>query len=166
MTEIKLTLDDPAQTVELLHNAARHAGGTGWDHKSAQHTDWLARQITAAIEQQATPAIDEPTEFGSMVRAPWSGKDILWVRWLHSSWLSETGVTTAWSQLHNPEVLRVGIGEPVADQDSFSRGVLEGQRYVCIQATVGLGQLLADAITAERKGGLQRAIELIERLQP
>lgn len=131
MTDITITLPDPAQTVELLHNAARHAGGTGWDHKSAQHTDWLARQITAAIEEQVKPAVDD-LPAGSLIRARvtrWSSaaewpddtSNVIMRRSADGYWNATDGdpsapfavVPSRTDHITITEVLRVGIGEPV-----------------------------------------------------
>lgn len=65
------------------------------------------------------PAIEEPTEFGSMVRSPWNGRDRVWIRVNRGHWEEETGIGAEWSELHSPEVLRIGVGpEPLAEWEN------------------------------------------------
>jgi hypothetical protein len=119
------------------------------------------------LEKDAKPV--EPTEFGSIVRAGLQGSDReLWQQTPLNGkhyWMSQSGVVEVWSELTDVEVLRVGLGEP-ADQDIYSRGVIEGQRYTCIQAHVKLQRLHDEAITSERKNALEKAIQAVEELAP
>lgn len=88
--------------------------------RGAVHALRMANLDTMAddMEAQLKPAIEEPTEFGSMVRAGatnWTTRPLLWQKTPAAGkhyWESETGVVEVWSELTHVEVLRVGIGEP------------------------------------------------------
>lgn len=64
------------------------------------------------VEEQVKPVVEEPKEFGSIVRA---GQDeysnrVLWCRTRKGAWFSEEGAAVgSYSFLDKPEVLRVGI---------------------------------------------------------
>ena len=95
MTEIKL---DPDK--HDIHDLIRYLEG---DHHMSVYD---RQQVANALRKQVK---DTEPPFGSVVRAPWSDKSLLWVC-LWRGWQSETGVVTDWSQLRNPQILRVGIG--------------------------------------------------------
>jgi hypothetical protein len=123
VTEIKLTLDDPAKTVALLRDASAAAGSSGSNHTAGMHVRWLAD----FIEEQVKPAVEQPTEFGSIVRAGLDGLSdrVLWQRWAKGGWQSEEGAFVAsFDVLDHPEVLRVGIG--ATTPKPISEGVAEG----------------------------------------
>lgn len=84
--------------------------------RGAVHALRMAHLDTMAddMEAQLKPAVEEPQEFGSLIRAPWSGKSLLWAKTARNSWWSESGIATTWSELTDVEVLRVGIGQPLA----------------------------------------------------
>lgn len=94
------------------------------------------------MEAQLKPAVEEPKAFGSIVRAGYDEHTdrVLWVR-AGRGWFAETehGFHSSFAGLHNPEVLRVGIGEPGDEEwaaakyeattalaDAYSRGYHEG----------------------------------------
>src|SRR6266540_2453579 len=128
-------------------------------------------------------SIEEPTEFGSMVRAPWNGKNLLWIKAADNSWWPESGIATAWSELRSPEVLRVGIGETVptdADEFMVSAGFsprpdvapesTEEYRDGFSEAKLAMRQQLRNlrsgAITAERQNAYDKAIAVVKEIQP
>ena len=122
-----------------------------------RHTlEALLEQVEAQLPK---PAVEEPTEFGSIVRAPWSSKKLLWFKAADNSWWSESGVATAWSQLRNPEVLRVGVGEP-PDVTAFSRGWDEAvsllRKYVI--------QYASSAHTGQHKDAYKAAIDRLTEM--
>lgn len=139
------------------------------------------RELADSIEEQVKAVVEEPTEFGSLVRAGRSGSDrVLWhPTTFHGKhyWMSETGVVEVWSELTDVEVLRVGLGEPEsvatqisrmsrfaheADKDAFDAG-FDACRAGAHQK---LCALLADAITSERKNAFEKAIQAVEELAP
>ncbi len=63
MTEIKLQLDDPAEFARYARAHASQIPGA-WRGRADQYLS-----IAEQIEEQVKPAIEEPTEFGSIVRA-------------------------------------------------------------------------------------------------
>lgn len=172
MTEITLNLDNPAQTVHLLKEAAHHAGGTGWDHTSAQHTSWLARQIADQITDE--PVIEEPTEWGSIVRARRVGtgsEDTTLLRWqrrYQEVWESEPagdlGILheSSWEYFTDVEVLRVGVGGQRFAEDNPDW--FDGFKDRGARDLAALMKLRADAITAERKDAYSKAIEAIKEV--
>lgn len=105
----------------------------------------VLREIADRIEEQLTPAIEEPQEFGSIVRAaaPHHHR-ALWTRSPMTGdhyWMSEKGYAEVWPELTDVEVLRVGLGEPVnvhefmtsagfgstpAQEDAYARGYVDG----------------------------------------
>lgn len=120
MTEITITLDDPARTVSLLKDTATYCNSD-----AGVHTHWLAEHIEARIPKP----VDEPREFGSIVRAT-CGPDLIGIMWQYAPargrhyWASETGTVGVWRDLTDVEVLRVGIGEPSGD--AYARGYEDG----------------------------------------
>jgi len=118
-----------------------------------------------AIEEQVKPAVEEPTEFGSIVRAlgPY-GKSMLWQKTPEKGkhyWESETGVVEVWPDLQDPEVLRGGVAES-GDSYDYKQGVND----TVIQAVARLRTLRAEAITSERKSAYDCAISTVEELRP
>lgn len=167
MTEIKLTLDDPAKTAALLKDAAAAAGSDGCNHTAGMHARWLADQI----EGQVKPSVEEPEAFGSIVRAVCLGgtEPQLWQRSYGDGkhyWESATGVFDVWSDLTDVEVLRVGLGEVPSDSqkaaqdDAYVLGAADMKARVRKQFI----QLASSAITSERKEAWRQAIEAIEAL--
>jgi len=95
----------------------------------------ILQQIADSIEEQVKPAIEEPEEFGSVVRA---GVDaisdrVLWVNSASGYWFSETSRRADFPDLYHPEVLRVGIGgtwlievaTPPAEDDPIEAAIVE-----------------------------------------
>lgn len=132
----------------------------------------IARQVA---EQMPKPAIEEPTAFGSIVRAGWpnqpkGSEHPLWQRTHHVGnhyWANEFGDVEVWSELTDVEVLRVGVGETAgakaikdAQADAYRAGaaVFKG-RVIAV-----LRSLRNVAITAERKDAYIKAIEAVEEV--
>jgi hypothetical protein len=71
------------------------------------------RELADSIEEQVKPAIEEPTEFGSVVRA--TNSDKLYVLADPTDpgtpWCGADGFWHTWLGLGPVEVLRVGIGD-------------------------------------------------------
>lgn len=174
MTEIKLTLDDPTVSARALryvveeYLAKKHAEGMVGSGSMAPLLD----QIADSIEEQVKPAIEEPKEFGSIVRAGYDAHTdrVLWVR-TPGGWYAEesAGFHAYFPGLHNPEVLRVGIGEteddPAVDQ-AYGNGQYVGWGEALAAASRKLRTLRAEAITSERKNAYDVAIRTVEEMQP
>jgi hypothetical protein len=124
------------------------------------------RWIAESIEEQVKPAIEEPTEFGSLVRARSFGPlSMLWQRSPVNGkhyWESENGAVDVWSELTDVEVLRVGIGE----NDDFAVGeaFTAGVRNTVARGTRVLKGFRDQALTAERKDAYQNAINVLREL--
>lgn len=78
----------------------------------------LARQLRIAVKQ---PRVAEPEDFGSVVMAGIDGLSdrVLWLRSASGYWFSETSRRATFSDFHEPEVLRVGVG----DEAAYNNGV-------------------------------------------
>ena len=76
----------------------------------AAHLDLMADDMEGHLK----PAIEEPQDFGSVVRAGIDGFSdrVLWLRSASGYWFSEESRRATFSDFHEPEVLRVGVGEP------------------------------------------------------
>ena len=134
MTEIKLNLGDHFSPEWLAANLRERAAYMGED-RGAEDTAAKLHELADSIEEQVKPAIEEPTEWGSVVRARrvgYGAEDTTSLRWwrqntrdANDSWASEPagdlGVrySSHWSYLHDPEVLRVGVG----DEAAYNNGV-------------------------------------------
>jgi hypothetical protein len=117
MGEIKM--NDP--DLREIASALRYLAGRE-DECGSNRRKW--GEIAAAIEEQVKPAIEEPTEWGSVVaarRVGYGSEDttrLRWQRWnsIGDSWRSEPagdlGVVyhSDWSYLTGVEVLRIGVG--------------------------------------------------------
>lgn len=79
------------------------------------------------MEAHLKPAIEEPKEFGSVVRAGFDAHTdrVLWVR-TPGGWYAEEkhGFHAFFAGLHDPEVLRVGIGD--SPEAEYHRGYEAG----------------------------------------
>lgn len=128
----------------------------------------LLRDLRDSIEEQVKPAIDEPQEFTSVVRATSHGEPMLWQKTpMHGKhyWESETGAVEVWSELTDVEVLRVGLGE-APDNESYRKGFEFGMREMNTQIHLRHLEQLAESITSERKNALEKAIQTVEELAP
>jgi hypothetical protein len=142
------------------------------EHARAKGYEWIAQ----SIEEQVKPAIEEPTEFGSIVRArhPTDPDGVAAELWQMSPthgqhyWQSESEQLAVWSELRGPEVLRVGIGEqPLA---AWELNLLDGQALRGIEDVVARGIRVLEgfrdqAITAERKDAYQNAINVLREIK-
>lgn len=134
----------------------------------------VLREIADRIEEQLTPAIEEPQEFGSIVRAaaPHHHR-ALWTRSPMTGdhyWMSEKGYAEVWPELTDVEVLRVGLGDErplqLVAEDAQLKGFVAGRYDAAAQIHYRLQTLLAEAITSERKNALEKAIQAVEELAP
>jgi hypothetical protein len=162
VTEIKLTLDDAQADLTLLREAV-----VGYGNQSQIRA--LLTRLALSIEEQVKPAIEEPKEFGSIVRAGYDEHTdrVLWVR-TPGGWYAEesAGFHAYFPGLHNPEVLRVGIGErlDVAPEETEKYNL--GRSDLAYDVLTKLRTLRAEAITSERKNAYDVAIATVEGLQP
>lgn len=111
MAEIKLNSED--LSIDTLKRCAQKAGSDGSDATAALHLHAVIRAIEAQIPKSKP---DEPTGFGSVVRATSPhGRTFLWQKTPNAGkhyWEAEDGTVEVWSELTDVEVLRVGVGEP------------------------------------------------------
>lgn len=158
MSEIKLDTEkhDIDDLIRYLHG----------DHHMGVHDRWqLVKDIVA---QMPKPAVKEPAEFGSVVRASNDGINLrLWTPAPYLGehyWMAETRMYEVWSELTDVEVLRVGLDG--ATSESYRKGFEFGLREMNTQAHQKIRALLADAITGERKNAFEKAIQAVEELAP
>lgn len=107
-----------------------------WDSPSAARL----RELRDSIQEQVKPAIEEPTEFGSVVRASCPA----WTR-----------VHEMWSELTDVEVLRVGVGdekgEPLAEWETDLLQQQERREVAgAVLAAMDVDQYLIDAVANAR----------------
>lgn len=143
----------------------------------------IAEEIRAQIPK---PAVEEPTAFGSIVRAVCAhGTEYqLWQRSPMQGkhyWESEHGIVEVWSDLTHVEVLRVGIGEPAVptDADEFMESTgfspreepggdaasyCQGRDAFAAKVRREVSALRAAAIGAERKDAYDTALALVGAL--
>lgn len=174
MTEIKLTLEGESTPRWLALNLRARA--RFMDTISAGATAKSLRHLADSIEEQIKPPVEEPAEWGSVVLASSDAchNRVHWFR-DHNFWrASLDGHCSGWSYLHNPEVLRVGIGEPAAKSketlSAYDEGYGNGQ-YTGFDQALGaayeqIAALRAEAITAERKDAYDKALRIIHELRP
>ncbi len=119
------------------------------------------RNAKPPVEQ---PAVEEPTEFGSVILARADEREQR-VRWTSPTsepgWWSEFGAFVGGFQmLRDVEVLRVGIGETSGEdyRDGFSEAKLAMRQQ--------LRNLRSGAITAERQNAYDKAIAVVKEIQP
>jgi hypothetical protein len=133
----------------------------------------VLRELRDSIEEQVKPAIEEPTEFGSIVRARCSDTGPLSYLWQQAPpmgrhyWESEKGAVEVWSELTDVEVLRVGIGEPRAhdDGDLYMGGCRKGAEATVSRGIRVLEAYRKGALTAERKHAYETAINVLRELR-
>jgi hypothetical protein len=119
------------------------------------------RLMAEDIERQVKPAVEEPTAFGSIVRANCAPglRGVFWqkapIQRKHY-WESTGGAVALWSELTNVEVLRVGIGN--GDQGD---GYHTGRSDFAEAMRRDLSALRADAIGAERKHAYDTALATV-----
>ena len=169
-----ITREDGADDAAALRYALEFASVKHSTHSTA------LRALADSIEEQVKPAVEEPKEFGSIVRAVCLGgtDPQLWQRSYGDGkhyWESETGVVDVWSDLTDVEVLRVGLGEPVnvhtfMTEAGFDSTPAQDDAYVLgaadmkARARKQFIQLASSAITSERKEAWRQAIEALEAL--
>ena len=109
MTEYTITRKDAERDLNALRAVL-----SGFPVSVSSSVVPALRELVEAIEEQVKPAVEEPSEFGSIVRAGVDGLSdrVLWQRG-PKKWHSETGdLVACFKWLDHPEILRVGIGEP------------------------------------------------------
>lgn len=150
MTEYTITRSDAAADTEALQNALNMLKGSAfWDSPTAKCLLGLRRSIE---EQLPKAAIEEPTEFGSIARAGLDGLSdrVLWQRG-PKHWMSEDGGFVAkFDWLDNPEVLRVGVGEPKPLAEWETELLQHQERReiaAAVLAAMDVDQYLIDAVT-------------------
>jgi len=144
-----------------------------FDNEGAVQSKALIDELRDQLREQVKPAVEQPTEFGSIVRAGLDGLSdrVLWQRWARGGWQSEEGAFVAsFDFLDHPEVLRVGIGEP-PEQDpaldqAYGNGQYAGWGEALSAASRKLRTIRAEVITSERKSAYDTAIRTVEELQP
>lgn len=93
----------------------------------------IDKRVADELRGQLKPAVEEPQEFASVVRATSHGEPMLWQKTpMHGKhyWESETGAVEVWSELTDVEVLRVGVGEP-GQVDGFCSCPPDGRARDC-----------------------------------
>lgn len=136
--------------------------------------DWIRgglggefEKVADDIEGQLEPSVDEPQEFGSIVRAACNGTSdrILWCRGAGHWWFSEQVGRALFADLHNPEVLRVGVG-PSLDayhRESWRNGYKLATENTRQRITSRLAALKRDLITAPERNAIDKALAEIEK---
>ena len=113
MTEYRINLGSGRAAATAIRNLA--------DRETDEGTKQAVLSIAHQLEEQVKPAIEEPQDFGSVVRAGIDGISdrVLWLRSASGYWFSETSRRATFSDFHEPEVLRVGVG----DEAAYNNGV-------------------------------------------
>lgn len=150
-----ITREDPELDLDALRDVIDN---TGPGYGSHPRIFEVLRDLADSIEEQVKPVVEEPQEFASVVRAGFDSRSdrTLWVRGHKGGWQSDDGAFTAiWQSLHEPEVLRVGTGDPRQEYaDAFNAG--SAAKAEGIRAR--LRGLRAVAITAPEQEQLDKAI--------
>lgn len=161
MGEIKMNDADLREIASALRYLEGHE-----DADRAKRIMW--GQIAGSIEEQVKPAVEEPTEFGSIMLAHFvNGKALRWVR-LPDSWVSELGGFTApGANFKIVEVLRVGIGADAVAPEGFDHAAYTmGVERAGAVHLLRLRDLRASANSAERKDAYDKAIRAVEEPLP
>lgn len=158
MTEYTFTSKDPLGLLSVLGEASNE-----FDNEGAPVSKALIDELRDQLRSQVKPVVEEPTEFGSIVRASsdkcepqmWSPIPRTGDHW----WHSETGKLERWRDLDVDEVLRFGVGDEEAHAASFT----EGFDAACNEILKALRKLRVNAITGERQDAYDKAIAAVER---
>lgn len=146
--ELTLKVGSPHLLRDHLRRAAEMAGlGTNvWN---------TLTDAAEQIEKQVKPAIEEPKEFGSIVRAI-SGPSVYGTLWQMAPghgehyWQDAHGCVEVWSELTDVEVLRVGLGpEPLAERDPLNEQEVRDVATAVLSA-MDVDQYLIDAVANAR----------------
>lgn len=157
MTPYSITREDAAKDAEAVRLILGTLQGLGVNTSAAVRLTELAD----SIEEQVKP--EEPKEFGSMVRAPWNGRDRLWVRTHKAYWEDESGICAGWTELERPEVLRIGVGAELNStygEDPYKTGCAD----TIDRLQKHLIQLRSSAITVLQQRAYDKAIEAVEAM--
>jgi len=121
---IQLTLDDPRVLMRALELAVERLVQTPM--KGAAQ---ILTHLRDSIEEQMKPAVEEPTETFSVIKArdlmggePGGPTGMFWTR-IRGGWFDDVqGALRGWSNLVVTEVLRIGIGDDTdMTADEFDR---------------------------------------------
>lgn len=143
--------------------------------KEAQHKGWMIGYTEAwnnatngdlpshpPLDDAGNPWLEEPIEFASVVREK---TGMLFVRTgalLPQPW--ESGAESRkWSDLDHPEVLRVGIGEPVST-DAHDAAYVKGREDFAGAAREEIEHLRAVLITGPERRVADTALALVAAL--
>lgn len=139
-------------------------------------------KVADDIEAQVKPAVEEPTEFGSMVKATCTrpsttgtAAGLFWVK-IRGFWMDDcAGISRRWEELDAIEVLRIGAGaeNPILDrladsptlEDARAEGYNDGVEATKSAAISLLLIKRERAITGERKDAYEKAIADIESIE-
>lgn len=138
MTEIKLTLEDPALFAQQLKHAAEH-----FDDGRATPIGKALHMAAHAIEEQVKPTIEEPTGFASVVKARDTIQanyttGLFWIR-TPDGWVDDASACQrAWAQLDVIEVLRIGVGEaPASTEEEVDQHQAQAQKKLATWEPLG-----------------------------
>lgn len=156
-----ITSDSAAEDAAALRYALEFASVKHSAHSTA------LRALADSIEEQVKPAIEEPTEFGSIVHASdKEGRTFNAVRVYEGAkkpWNSGTA-WYGWWELNVHEVLRVGIGEDRDVAPEETSDYIYGVHDTISAVRRKLQALRDEAITAERQNAYDKAIKAMEAL--
>lgn len=156
MTEIKLQLEGESTPQWLANNLRARADELA--EIAAGASARALRALAASIEEQTKPAVQEPTETFSVVKARDKQRDdsgLFWTR-INGGWIDDKeGRHRAWHLLDVVEVLRVGVGElelePLASWETELLQ-LQDRREVAaaVLGAMDVDQYLIDAVVNAR----------------
>lgn len=111
----------------------------------------------------SSPATEDPQEFGSVVRAGYDEHTdrVLWVR-AYGGWHAATrhGYHASFAGLHNPEVLRIGVGADGNGQ-AYQNGRIQGESHLRAVLLEQITALRDRAITGAEKYQLGLALDAV-----
>lgn len=147
MTEIKLTLEDPAEFARWAHAHAGQMPPT-WSARAGQ-LDAIAHQI----EEQVKPVPPEPELSFSVINARPSYSDtVTTLTKLGDHWVNlDADAVGAYETLSEVEVLRIGVGEEKAEPLAEWESDLLNLQYrretaVAVLEAMDVDQYLIDAV--------------------
>jgi hypothetical protein len=153
-----ITREDAARDSRALRSILASLGAVGVSTSASVQLTELAE----SIEEQVKPAVEEPKEFGSVVRAGYDEHTdrVLWVR-ASGGWYADAkhGFHATFAGLHDPEVLRVGIGGE-GQVEAYGKG--RDDFATAVRRDVSA--LRAEAITSERKDAYDKALATVAAL--
>lgn len=163
MTEIKLDVADPVALVAML----REMLPVNADEINPYERPTVERICAQIEEQLPKSAVEEPEEFGSLIRAT-CGPDLVGVLWQKCPekgkhyWEAETGAVDVWSELTDIGVLRVGVGE--VSNESKRDAYLQGRQDFAGAVQRELTELEASVLTFPEQRCYKDATAMVARL--